>query len=150
MNSSKRSHGTSGFCDGNVHSRNMACSLSPHLWLMLTVKYFMDNEILSNLYTRDPREQSSWGQHGAHLGPVGPRWAPCWPNESAIRDWLQIFRFKHTYGKQIHIRHIWIIIPCENDSIKIKRAILRKEYPCPLSHTTNELKGLSDILRDNR
>ena len=28
-----------------------------------------------------PREQSSWGQHGAHLGPVGPRWAPCWPNE---------------------------------------------------------------------
>ena len=24
-----------------------------------------------------PREQSSWGQHGAHLGPVGPRWAPC-------------------------------------------------------------------------
>ena len=26
-------------------------------------------------------EQSSWGQHGAHLGPVGPRWAPCWPHE---------------------------------------------------------------------
>ena len=21
------------------------------------------------------------GQHGAHLGPGGPRWAPCWPNE---------------------------------------------------------------------
>ena len=21
------------------------------------------------------------GQHGAHLGPVGPRWAPCWPYE---------------------------------------------------------------------
>ena len=28
-----------------------------------------------------PRLQSSWGQHGAHLGPVGPRWAPCWPHE---------------------------------------------------------------------
>ena len=28
-----------------------------------------------------PREQSSCGQHGAHLGPVGPRWAPCWPHE---------------------------------------------------------------------
>ena len=28
-----------------------------------------------------PREQGSWGQHGAHLGPVGPRWAPCWPYE---------------------------------------------------------------------
>ena len=23
-----------------------------------------------------PRQQSSWGQHEAHLGPVGPRWAP--------------------------------------------------------------------------
>ena len=28
-----------------------------------------------------PRQQSSWGQHGAHLGPVGPSWAPCWPHE---------------------------------------------------------------------
>ena len=27
------------------------------------------------------REQYSRGQHGAHLGPVGPRWAPCWPQE---------------------------------------------------------------------
>ena len=26
-------------------------------------------------------EQGSWGQHGAHLGPTGPRWAPCWPHE---------------------------------------------------------------------
>ena len=25
--------------------------------------------------------QGSWGQHGAHLGPTGPRWAPCWPHE---------------------------------------------------------------------
>ena len=23
----------------------------------------------------------SRGQHGAHLGPVEPRWAPCWPHE---------------------------------------------------------------------
>ena len=26
-------------------------------------------------------QQSSRGQHGAHLGPVGPRWVPCWPHE---------------------------------------------------------------------
>ena len=25
--------------------------------------------------------QGSWGQHAAHLGPAGPRWAPCWPHE---------------------------------------------------------------------
>ena len=28
-----------------------------------------------------PRYQSPWGQHVAHLGPVGPRWAPCWSHE---------------------------------------------------------------------
>ena len=28
-----------------------------------------------------PREQSSWGQQWAHLSLVGPRWAPCWPQE---------------------------------------------------------------------
>ena len=28
-----------------------------------------------------PWERGSWGQHGSHLGPTGPRWAPCWPYE---------------------------------------------------------------------
>ena len=28
-----------------------------------------------------PWQQGSWGQHGAHLGPTGLSWAPCWPRE---------------------------------------------------------------------
>ena len=28
-----------------------------------------------------PWYQGPWGQHGAHLGPTGPRWTPCWPQE---------------------------------------------------------------------
>ena len=28
-----------------------------------------------------PCKQGSWGQLGAHPGPTGPRWAPCWPHE---------------------------------------------------------------------
>ena len=28
-----------------------------------------------------PWQQGSCGKHGAHLGPTGPRWAPCWPHE---------------------------------------------------------------------
>ena len=28
-----------------------------------------------------PWYQGSWGKHGAHLGPTGPRWVPCWPHE---------------------------------------------------------------------
>ena len=27
----------------------------------------------------------SLGQYGAHLGPVGPRWAPCWPHEPSYQ-----------------------------------------------------------------
>ena len=32
-----------------------------------------------------PREQSSWGHHGAHLVPGGPSWAPRCPMNLAIR-----------------------------------------------------------------
>ena len=32
--------------------------------------------------------------HGAHLGPVGPRWAPCWPHE----PWSQGFFANTHYG----------------------------------------------------
>ena len=32
-------------------------------------------------FTRLLRLQNSWGQHGTHLGPAGPRWAPCCPHE---------------------------------------------------------------------
>ena len=37
--------------------------------------------------------QGSWGKHGAHLGPVGPRWAPCWPREPYYQglDWSVIY-----------------------------------------------------------
>ena len=35
-----------------------------------------------------PWEQGSWGQHGAHLGPTRPRWAPCWPHELCYLGWF--------------------------------------------------------------
>ena len=38
-----------------------------------------------------PRQQSSWGQHGAHLGLVGPRWAPCWSHESCYQEYISHF-----------------------------------------------------------
>ena len=37
------------------------------------------------LLIRLPRQQSSWGQHGAHLGLVGPRWAHVGPMNLATR-----------------------------------------------------------------
>ena len=29
----------------------------------------------------NPDSKVHWGQHGAQLGPTGPRWATCWPHE---------------------------------------------------------------------
>ena len=35
-----------------------------------------------------PDSKVHLGQYGAHLGPVGPRWAPCWPHEPFYQGWL--------------------------------------------------------------
>ena len=34
-----------------------------------------------------PWYKGSWGQHGARLGPTGPRWAPCWPLQLCYLGW---------------------------------------------------------------
>ena len=31
--------------------------------------------------THSSPDSCRWGQHGAHLGPTGPRWVPCWTHE---------------------------------------------------------------------
>ena len=38
-----------------------------------------------------PRQQSSWGPPGGHLGHVGPRWAPCWPHEPGYQGTFSNF-----------------------------------------------------------
>ena len=38
---------------------------------------------------RVPWLQGSWGQHGAHLGPTRPRWAPWWPHELCYLGYSQ-------------------------------------------------------------
>ena len=48
------------------------------------------------LHMNKPREQSSWGQHGAHLGPVGPRWAYVDPRNLAIGE-IYVSRTKVSY-----------------------------------------------------
>ena len=42
-------------------------------------------ETVCHFKRNDPREQGSCGQHRAHLGPGGPRWAPRWPHESCYQ-----------------------------------------------------------------
>ena len=46
-------------------------SLRIYLPLTICVEHSPTNHIVLN----------TWGQYGTHMGPVGPRWAPCWPHE---------------------------------------------------------------------
>ena len=52
---------------------NFACVSGNQITLFKLVAKIASYDITSQM-------QSSWGQHGAHLSPVGPRWAPCWPH----------------------------------------------------------------------
>ena len=51
------------------------------VFLVVSMDKQFNKEPFSNDLGYHPREQGSWGHHGAHLGPAGPRWAPCWPHE---------------------------------------------------------------------
>ena len=42
-------------------------------------------------YGGQPQKQGSCGQQGAHLGPVVPRWAPCWPHEPCYLGQFWLF-----------------------------------------------------------
>ena len=55
---------------------------------------FKRMSIWLTLWDQDrPREQCSWGQHGVHLGPTGPRWAPCWPHKLSYLENCRNFAF---------------------------------------------------------
>ena len=55
-----------------------------------------------------PRKQSSCGQHGAHLGPVGPRWAPCWPHEPCYQGVRIMSDTTSRSGIDVAIQHHWV------------------------------------------
>ena len=77
-------------------------------WSALTLIHNTLQSFLPKMFTKDthssprrvrygvsfPRWQGAWGQHGAHLGPVGPRWAPCWSHEPCY------------LGCQFHVWHL--------------------------------------------
>ena len=80
-----------------------------------------------------PRLPSSWGQHGAHLGPVGPRWAPCWPHEpcfqrsshiEACMKWQTFWRWHF----QKHFTE-WMIYILNQISVKFDLKCLTDNMP---------------------
>ena len=74
-------------------------------WLyhhMLSVSHaHTHTRIYIYMYIYIPHIIRSWGHHGTHLGPVVPRWAPCWPHEPCYQGyyrlhstWICCFRLK--------------------------------------------------------
>ena len=59
--------------------------IRPHYWSHVMGNHRFPHKVpvKRKPFSSHPR----WGQHGAHLGPVGPRWAPCWPREPCYQGW---------------------------------------------------------------
>ena len=59
--------------DTHVHSKEYDIKTCPWFYFALFHAAYIDN--------RDPQIAKFMGPTWVHLGPVGPRWAPCWPHE---------------------------------------------------------------------
>ena len=74
------------------------------------------------------------GQHGAHLGPVGPRWAPCWPHgpcyQGILTTDMEVFtELNHpvVIKRQCEPRHaliialefLLIVVPTDQDNFEV-------------------------------
>ena len=59
-----------------------------------------------------PRKQSSWDQHGAHLGPVDSRWAPRWPHEPCYQGRFSVGQSTLWAHPQVISFVIYIILLC--------------------------------------
>ena len=49
------------------------------MWSVYTV--YIVSALISIILACEPLITRFMGQHGVHLVPTGPRWAPCWPHE---------------------------------------------------------------------
>ena len=58
-----------------------------------------------------PWWQLSWGQHGANLGPIGPRWAPCWCHELCYLGSTALLNYKaEEIRSRIVFKYDWLRI----------------------------------------
>ena len=73
------SYPLSGFCTCNNKDR-----LFERLHAYMTRGSWITKSSLQGIaaqFSTDEEVHGSWGQHEAHRGPTGPRWARCWPPE---------------------------------------------------------------------
>ena len=87
--------------------------------------------------------QGSCGQHGTHLGPAGPRWAPCWPMNSGIRDMYRHTHIAGFVGWHVDSKRFGLIGP-PSRSIMLLQNVISK-YNATVSTTTAHNNGYMDI-----
>ena len=90
--------------------------------LLSSISKFRDDILCFDLLW-DPRYKSSWGQHGAHLGPVTPRWTHVGPMNLAIRV---------KKAPVLQMEYSTIIEAKYKSEIKISTST-RNPWGCPLS-----------------
>ena len=84
-----------GYSDCNMIIHYQIIIKSAQFYIEVTVD---SNLVLSADYTVMLHwMQGSWGQHGAHLGPTGPRWAPCWPHELCYLGYDETYSQNHNF-----------------------------------------------------
>ena len=98
--------------------------------LYLVFYRLLKNSLQREIHINTPREQSVLGQHGAHLGPVGPRWAPCWPHEPCCQGpfqeiWIPRYKDK-TFMRSIYLYN-WN--PYTPGHILLRRHLFVETFP---------------------
>ena len=87
------------------------------------------------------------GQHGAHLGPLGPRWDPRWPHEPCYLGCTH----DHPHSQYHH----WFWLPDDADDIQApspdhfeRRHLVNKDdSKSPVYQTHVALQSLADVIK---
>ena len=82
------------------HPRWLIFSGHPR-WLITRLSVTADVAVSSG--RRHPWEHSSWSRDGAHLGPTGHRWAPCWPHELCYLGLVSTLHYAEIDGHCVNI-----------------------------------------------
>ena len=127
------------------HMSTLKLTKTPHVEIgRVCCVYFKENQLWQNRATclinlvswKLPQIARFMGQHGAHLGPVGPRWALCWPHEPCYKGqsyalWVSIVCI---FGKNYHfIIVLWRITTLKMGLNRIMSTeVICISHPCML------------------
>ena len=101
----------------------------------LSAKYHWSNHGIDN----GAQITKFMGQNGTHLGPVGPRWAPCWSHKPCYQGqscfdehWIYPLHISEVYfiSSWIRKRNIWPIWPRLCKMTLFWRGLRKRWPPC--------------------